>query len=120
MADEFSLATLLMTGEIEPHKWKCFGKEVVYDLFPMGTVERIESTVSGLDVQARRVHKDIYDLAHALRSIAGYDFKASVDEKLKSVRAMSPPLFRVFVEELRSAELKAADKFDKAFNDLKA
>lgn len=118
MADANAVSDLLLRGK-RKHTWTCFGKDVEYELFPVGTNENIQTIVSGLDNESRRVVKDIHDVAYALRSIGGYNFDNSLADKLKAIRAMQPQLFRMFVEELRAAELKAEEEFRKILEDLK-
>lgn len=110
--------SLLVEGKLT-HKWSCFGQEVIYDVFPIGTEEQIARQASGLDNHAKKVVLDVLDVAYALRAIAGYDFQNSLEEKLKFIRAMSRPMFQLFAEELRGAELKQMEEFKKRREELK-
>lgn len=118
MADANAVMSLLLYGKCN-HEWSCFGQDVVYDLVPVGTEENIQRAISGLDSDARRYVQELYEIAHAIRSIGGYDFEAKLDEKLKFVRGMSKPLRDLYLAELRTAELKAITSFNKARDELK-
>lgn len=101
------------------HKWSCFGKDVVYDLFTIGVDEEIATRTSGLDNRAQGIAVNILSITHALRSVGGYDFKNEFQEKLKFVRAMSPPIFDFFISELQSAKIKQLEIFKKRQEELK-
>lgn len=101
------------------HKWNCFGKEVVYDVFPVGVSEQITARTSGLDAHAKDLAMRILDLAHAIRTVGGYDFKGSLEDKLKFVRAMSDPMFDLFYEEFRAARVKQLEMLKEAQDELK-
>lgn len=103
------LAVFLIDGTL-PHRFTLAEREVVLDLFPVGTAETIERQVSGLDVRARQVVLDVMELAHSIRSVGGYDFKQSLEEKLRFVRGMPIPVFELFVEELKMARLAQREK----------
>lgn len=118
MADANEAAALLLYGKVT-HEWSCFGKGVIYDSVPAGTEEQIQKAVSGLDLESRKFVQEVYEVAYWLRSFGGYDFAQSLDDKLKFVRGMHRPLFRLFVNELRNAELKAIEAFSKARDELK-
>lgn len=116
--DQHSLAVFTIDG-IVAHEFELAGFKVIYDLFPVGTREEIEQRASGLDSRARQVVVDVLDLAHSLRSVAGYDFKQSLEEKLKFVRAMPDPIFELYVDELRLAQIRRRDTLRKKFAELK-
>ncbi len=118
MADSNDIVAFLLEGRLE-HRFPLLGKEVVLDLFAVGTREQVERQVSGLDATARRVSKDVLDLAYSLRSLGGFDFACSLDEKLKFVRGMSDPVFELFVEELRLAQIRQRENFAKRRDELK-
>lgn len=118
MADANELQIFLLTGKLT-HRWSFAGKEVVYDLFPVGTRDTVERQVSGLDAGSRLLAQSMLSVAHSLRSIGGYDFQASLDEKLKFVRGLMDPVFDLFAEELRSARIKQYEAIEKVRDDLK-
>jgi hypothetical protein len=116
--DSNVLSVFLLDGQIT-HKFELLGREIVLDLFPVGTSETIERQASGLDLAARRLVVDILDLSHAIRSVGGYDFKQSLDEKLKFVRSLNDQLFQWFVSELRSAQFRQRETLTKRRDELK-
>jgi hypothetical protein len=112
------LTQLLLEGKLT-HKWTLGAQEIVYDLFPVGTSEQISVRASGLDQASRKLVTDIFDLANALRSVGKYDFESSAEEKLKFVRGLFPPVFKVFIDELRLAERNQLDLWEKRLEELK-
>lgn len=122
MSETFSsseLRKILIQGEVV-HKWTELGTEVVFTLFDVGVNEKIQRQVSGLDMVSRRFVSDIYELAYSIKSVGGYDFDdGSVQKKLDFVRAMSRPVFDQFVYQLRIAQTRQMEIFQKIQEDLK-
>lgn len=101
------------------HKWDFFGKEVVYDMFPVGTSESIVRTTSGLDIRATDYVTKVLSVAYAIRSIGGYDFKASLEEKLRFVRAVQEPVLNLMFAEYQAARVKQVELLAKKQEELK-
>lgn len=100
--DSEEVTKILLVGEYT-HKWKFCGTEVVFDMFRSGAEERAQRMVSGLDLPARKIAEDILHVAIAIRTVGGYDFRGSDDEKVRFVRAMTEPVRGVWVDEFERA-----------------
>lgn len=112
------LQKILIIGQLQ-HTFDFFGQEVQFDLFTSEVEETVSVRTSGLDADAKRVVKDLLELAHAITRFGKYNFKGSFEEKLRFVRALMPPVRRLLVEELRQAELKQLELMNKRRAELK-
>lgn len=101
------------------HKFDFFGKEVVLDMFPVGTGEQIVRATSGLDARATNYVHRVLSIVHAIRSIGGYDFKSSYDEKLTFVRALQEPLLDLMFAEYQATRVKQLELLTKKQEELK-
>lgn len=92
------------------HEWKFYGTIVIYDMFRGGEEEDIQMRVSGLDPVARRVAEDIRNVATAIRTVGGYDFKGKMEEKLRFVRSMHIPVREYWIREYERAVVEQTGK----------
>lgn len=95
------------------------GKEVKYDLFGMGVYEQIARNTNGLDPVSKELIERLLRVAHALRSVGGYDFEDKLENRMKFVRAMKRPVFDLFYEEYRSALLQLQEMVEAKTDELK-
>lgn len=113
-----SLAAFVLAGKFQ-HRSKLMGQELCFSLFPVGTRETILRQTSGLDNEAKTFVTDVLELAFALQSIGTYDFNKDFDERLKFIRTLDEPVFKLFVDELSLAKLERIKEFNRLQADIK-
>lgn len=100
------LNALLFLGKAQ-HEFQLMGAKVIMDLYPTGKEEEIQRRITGLDEMSRAYAYSVFAVSNSLRSVGGYDFQGgSVEEKLKFVRQLAPPVFEIFRQNLADAKLK--------------
>ena len=112
------LQALLLEGKLT-HRFKLAGEEVVLDLFPAGVWENILVQAIGPDEYTREYRRNVLSLAHALRSIGGYDFEGKFDKRLEFVRGLQRPVQALLIEEMIGAQIRQHEETVKRLEELK-
>lgn len=117
--DSNVVTRVLFMGKMESFTWNDLGVPVVYDMFQSGTESDIQSSLSGLDPQAREAQYRLKAISHVLRSVGGYNFRESSKEKEEFVRSLTPPVLRLFVSNYLKMRLEQDDAFEKMLEEVK-